>query len=91
MGEDLPTIIYDGCEKCYLCYGYNEGMYVSPAEYDPKSRTIFLRCAVKKRLEELPYIINHEILHDIIHCLGEPCGIIDVFDVDFQGGRVKGA
>lgn len=89
MDEDLPTIIYGGCRVCYLCYGYNEGMYVSPAEYDPKSRTVFLRCAVKQRLEDLAYIINHEVLHDIIHCLGEPCGIIDVLDVDIWGRNVK--
>lgn len=90
MTEDLPTIIYGGCKGCYLCYGYNEGMYVSPAEYDPKSRTVFLRCAVKYRLEDLAYIINHEVLHDIVHCLGEDDGIIDVFNVDFKGEKMNG-
>ncbi len=82
---DLPHIIYGGCKGCSICYGFNEGTsYLSPAEYDPKSRTIFLRCAIKKRLEELPYIINHEVLHDIIHYLGESCRNIDAFDVDFM-------
>ncbi len=81
-------ILYGGCKGCSVCYGFNEGTsYLSPAEYDPKSRTVFLRCAIKERLEELAYIINHEVLHDIIHCLEESCGIIDVFNVDLQGGE----
>ena len=75
--QKIPNIIYGGCKGCSLCYGYNKGMYVSPAEYNPENQTVLLRCQTKRRLKDLPSIINHEVLHDIIHVLGEDTNIID--------------
>lgn len=87
--EELE-IVYGGCKGCTLCYGYNEGMYIAPAEYDPKSRTVFLRCQAKKRRNEswkeylprLAHIISHEVLHDVIEQIGEDTRIIDVLKLE---------